>query len=275
MGGFGTMSYAARHPDKFVAAAAFSGALNTNNPGPSGQPDLSVFSGEPDGTWGPRNTEEVRWRAHNPWDLAENLRGLRLTIRTGNGSPGGPYGGGDPIEYQVHAESVDMHDQLEKLGIEHVFEDYGPGGHAWEYWQRDLRRSLPDLMAAFAHPPKRPRAFSFVAVEPSYSVYGWSVQVQRPALEWSRLAGASRAGFSLTGSGSATVRTAPSYRPGARYRIVVRRRDGVTRLTRRAAGDRRLTVALGLGPGNDQQEYREGADTHQYTTTVRFTRIHG
>ena len=32
MGGFGALSYAARHPDLFVAAASFSGAVDTNDP---------------------------------------------------------------------------------------------------------------------------------------------------------------------------------------------------------------------------------------------------
>ena len=37
-------------------------------------------------------TEEVRWRAHNPYDLAENLRGLELWMRTGNGQPSDTFG---------------------------------------------------------------------------------------------------------------------------------------------------------------------------------------
>src|SRR5256885_10862531 len=130
MGGFGAMSYAARHPDEFVAAASFSGAVNTNEYPPTGEPDESTFDGGmPYATWGPRQTQEIRWRAHNPWDLAGNLRGLSLTLRTGNGFPGRPYGGRAPIENYVHQASLDVHERLTQLGIKHVWQDYGPGAH--------------------------------------------------------------------------------------------------------------------------------------------------
>src|SRR2546430_7311823 len=130
MGGFGAMTYPARHPDMFVAAASFSGAVNSNEYEPAGEPDESTFDGGlPYATWGPRPTEEVRWRAHNPWDLAENLRGLDLTIRTGNGQSGGPYGRGDPIESYVHQASLDLHNRLVAPHLKHVWDDYGPGRH--------------------------------------------------------------------------------------------------------------------------------------------------
>src|SRR5256714_4209683 len=158
MGGFGAMSYAARHPDEFVAAASFSGAVNTNEFPPTGEPDESTFdAGAPYATWGPRQSEEVRWRAHNPWDLAANLRGLSLTIRTGNGQPGGPYGGGDPVEAYAHQASVDLHTTLAQLPIRDVCGADGPGGHAWPYWTRDPKRTPPGPMAAFP-PPAAPPA---------------------------------------------------------------------------------------------------------------------
>src|SRR5438270_13253936 len=71
MGGFGSMSYAARHPDLFVAAAAFSGAVDSNRPAGAADDALTgLDGGHPGDLWGPRLTQEVRWRAHNPWDLA-------------------------------------------------------------------------------------------------------------------------------------------------------------------------------------------------------------
>ena len=120
--------YAARHPDLFAAAAAFSGAVDSTNP--------AIQALTPPGTYGPFATQEIRWRGKNPVDLAANLRGLRLTMRTGNGSPGGPFGGGDGVEYVVHKASVALHGRLGALGIPHVWDDYGPGGHLWPYWRR-------------------------------------------------------------------------------------------------------------------------------------------
>jgi S-formylglutathione hydrolase FrmB len=256
MGGFGAMTYPARHPDLFVAAASFSGAVNTNDFQPTGEPDESSFDGsQPYATWGPRQTEEVRWRGHNPWDLAENLRGLHLTLRTGNGQPGGPYGGGDPVEAYVHQASTDLHNQLSQLGIAHVWDDYGPGGHAWPYWQRDLKETLPDIMATFAHPPAPPSPFTFTAIEPTYDVYGWHVAIDRPPLEFSRLEGASRHGFTVAGSGSATVVTPSLFRPGATYPVTIAGREGRTT----ADGQGRLHLGLALGPGNPAQQYTPAA----------------
>jgi S-formylglutathione hydrolase FrmB len=270
MGGFGAMTYPARHPGMFVAAASFSGAVNSNEYPPTGEPDESTFDlGPPYATWGPRQTEEVRWRAHNPWDVAANLRGLKLTVRTGNGQPGGPYGGGDPVEAYVHQTSVDLHAKLAQLGIPHVWEDYGPGGHAWPYWQRDLKRTLPAIMAAFAHPPAAPSPFTFAAVEPRYRIYGWRVAIARPALEFSRIEKASRRGFTLTGSGSGTVVTAPLFHAHRVYKVTV----GKT--VRRIAAGRhgRLLISVPLGPGNQYQEYTAAAQAigaKVFHTTVRI-----
>jgi hypothetical protein len=265
------MSYAARHPDMFVSASAFSGAVDTNSPGvqPVTQASgLSDGSHTPGAIYGLRSTDEVRWRAHNPWDLAGNLRGLSLTLRTGNGAPGGPGGdSGDPVEAEVHNESVNMHNRLVALKLPHVWDDYGAGGHAWYYWKRDLRETLPGIMSTLAHPPKPPAPFSFSAVEPGYSVYGWRVSIKRPALEFSELRGASSRGFRLLGSGTATVRTARYYKPHS----VVRATIGTKKKGLRAGRYGRVTVTVPLGPGNPYQQYTpeaSAAGTKIFTTKV-------
>ena len=180
MGGFGSLSYAARQPDSFAAAASFSGAVDSVNP--------AIQAVTPEDTYGPFATQEIRWRGKNPVDLAANLRGLRLVLRTGNGAPGGPFGGADGIEQVVHQAGVTLHGRLRALGIPHVWDDYGPGGHSWPYWQRDLRETLPALMRTFAHPRSPPAPFTYRSIEPTYEIYGWRVRIRRPALEWSRAA---------------------------------------------------------------------------------------
>jgi len=73
---------------------------------------------QPDAIWGPRAVDEVYWRTHKPWDLAGNLRGMTLSIRTGNGQhPPGESGPPDPIEGAVHDMSVSLHGRLGALGI--------------------------------------------------------------------------------------------------------------------------------------------------------------
>ena len=213
MGGFGTMSYAARHPDLFSSASSFSGAVDTNVLDPAAPTGLDVLTvpeeqKPPGSIWGPRATEEVRWRGHNPWDLAENLSTVRLTVRTGNGQPGGEFGGGpDPLEVYVHEQSVNFHNRLALLGKDHVWDNYGPGAHQWPYWQKDLVLTLPSILEEFAAPPVADPAFTYKSIEPEYSVYGWTVTLDRPVLEFSTLT--VRPGrFSLTGTGRAVV-TAP------------------------------------------------------------------
>jgi S-formylglutathione hydrolase FrmB len=252
MGGDGAMKYAAKHPDLFVAAHAFSGAVDLNVLAP-------VLEQGP--ARGPYATQEVRWRGGNAWDLAENLRGLRLALRTGNGSPGGPLGDGpwpnglDPIEAGVHLANESLHRRLRQLRIPHIWDDYGPGGHTVPYWNRDLRLSLPVLMRTFANPPPRPRLVHLRATEPRYSVYGWKVRLRRRVLEFSELARAHRGGFQLTGSGTATVRTPRLYEPAARYRVVMRRRGAARRTFVRADRRGRLTIRLTLGRDNRFQQY--------------------
>ena len=148
-GGFGTMSLAAQHPDVFVSASSYSGAVDLIHNAPV-VPIISseavADGGGPDDVFGNRVADEIVWRAHNPWDLAANLRGLSLSVQTGNGERG-PYDSGglgiDPIEQQVHEMNVSFHDRLDALGVTHRWQDYGPGNDSWPYWQRDLRETLP------------------------------------------------------------------------------------------------------------------------------------
>jgi S-formylglutathione hydrolase FrmB len=276
MGGFGTFSYAARHPDLFTAALSLSGAVDTTLV-PSVIDAIPIADGGKAGSlWGPFATDEVRWRAHNPVDLAENLRGLALWLRTGNGRPGGPLGGGptvDAIEGGVEVMAKNVHRRLQDLNIPHVFDDYGPGQHLWPYWNRGLKQTLPAIMARFRKAAKPPARVTFNAVEPRYSVYGWSVSVDRPALEFSRLANAGRRGFTLSGSGAATVTTAPLFAPRHLYRIAERVSGSTLWGTERASARGRLRIVVALGPGNRGQEFTAGARTRVFMTRVAIAPV--
>jgi S-formylglutathione hydrolase FrmB len=162
MGGFGAMSYAARHPGLFVFAGSYSGAVDIVNNAPVAAVigfEAPADGGKPGDQFGDRVVNESVWRAHNPWDQAARLRGLVLTVHTGNGQPG-PYDDRgrplDLIEQQVREMSLSFHRRLVALGIPHRWDDYGGGTHSWPYWQRDLREDLPSMMATFAHPPPAP-----------------------------------------------------------------------------------------------------------------------
>ena len=134
MGGYGSMMLAARHPDLFSAAASLSGAVDSNLAANGAVLSMSsTFDGAaPDAIYGPRATQEVRWRGHNPTDLAANLRDLDLQVRTANGVPNPAIGEGQGgpvdtascvVEGGVHMASVDLHEALGGLGIPHTWKD--------------------------------------------------------------------------------------------------------------------------------------------------------
>lgn len=176
MGGFGAIHYAARHPDEFGFAAAFSGAVDIRHPGIGRVVRVSpeIMGGTRGDIFGDHVADEARWRAANPVDLAANLATVEVELRTGNGGKGGPFGdlpGDDTQEVGVSQATANLHRRLDELGIDHVYDDYGPGAHAWPYWNDALRRSLPRILAADDRRPV-PERVTHVAWEPAFSVWG-------------------------------------------------------------------------------------------------------
>lgn len=270
MGGHGAFAYAAKYPDLFGSASAISPALDSNTT--AGGPVLdggAAFDSSPPGSvWGPRATEEVRWRGHNPVDLAENLGNAELFIRTGNGhEPGSPVFT-DLFEWGVHEMAVNMHNELKRFDIPHEFTDYGPGGHSQEEFQRSVRILMPKQVALLQKPARTVTRFSYRSIDPAFSAFDWQVNVEREVIEFTRLGEVSEAGFRLSGSGRATVITAPWYRPGAGYVFTV---DGTSQ-TAQADSEGRLRLELDLGPSRTIQQYRPGSpDGFLRTITVTIT----
>jgi S-formylglutathione hydrolase FrmB len=279
-GGFCSMSYAARHPDMFETALAFSGApdiaydteaqllvtpvINATETVLDHVPANSIF--------GPRLTEEVNWAAHDPTTLAGNLRGMNLFTYTGNGFPGPldhglPNGGSNLIEGGVEILTRLFHHRLQALGIPSFYDDYGGGTHSWPYWARDLRESIGPIMADFRHPVPAPRAITFTAAENSYQAFGWRVTMHRAVEEFSTLKDASTTGFTLEGSGSATVVTPGRYVPGRRYTVTVGSQAEHERADRRG----HLMIEVPLGPSDTTQEYPLGGPP--LGTTVHTTQV--
>jgi S-formylglutathione hydrolase FrmB len=287
-GGFCSMSYAARHPDLFQTALSYSGApdiawdpqaqalaepvIEATAVGLDGEPAFSMF-GDP-------VTEELNWHAHDPATLAANLRGMNLLMYTGNGLPGpldtGLNPAGSLIEGGVSELTLLFHNRLQALGIPSLYDPYGPGTHSWPYWARDLSWSICPIMNDFAHPLAAPSPVYYTTAAPAYSVFGWSVAIDRAAGEMSTLSGATAAGFALAGSGTATVTTPAGYKRHTRYRITVSDGAGTATTTERAGANRRLTIHLSLGPSNPAQEYTAQAaldgGTKVYAASVRISR---
>ncbi|MFA1545372.1 alpha/beta hydrolase [Actinomadura chokoriensis] len=157
MGGLGALAYAARHRGLFRAAASFSGPVHTLYRDPSGLdvPDLvelGVAIGAPSldwtDVWGDPEEQRVVWRQHNPYDLAGRLAGVRLHVSAGDGRQG-PHDavpGTDVLESLACTVSREFAGKLGKLGIP-VTTHFYPGTHTWPYWRRELRATLPVLLA--------------------------------------------------------------------------------------------------------------------------------
>jgi S-formylglutathione hydrolase FrmB len=282
MGGFGAMSYASRHPDLFGAAASFSGADDLTYPPDATEPISTVVvaacaegeGGSEFSTFGSHTTEELNWRAHDPPQLAVNLKHTKLYLYTGNGQPGPldpPGTTVDEIEVLAQQSTVDFHNVLESMGIHSFYDDYGPGTHTFPYWARDFRDVLPKFMADFARNALPPATFAYTTDADSYSIYGWGVRMHRTAAEFSTLDVLGARGFTLSGSGSATVVTGPDYQPLSSQVVEIRSGSEKRTESSRADGVGRLRIVVPLGPANPFQEYSATAiqaGTHVFTTQV-------
>jgi diacylglycerol O-acyltransferase / trehalose O-mycolyltransferase / mycolyltransferase Ag85 len=155
MGGLGALTYTARHPGLFAAAASFSGIVHTRLSGDESRSYLGLIDSEgeqPYALWGAPTVDQQIWAAHNPYDLAQNLLTTPLFISVGNGQPGPLNLGGSPdrIEEALHAENVAYRTRLTQLGAAATFDFYGRGSHDWPYWQRELHGAWPILTNALA-----------------------------------------------------------------------------------------------------------------------------
>ncbi len=288
-GGFCSLSYAARHPDLFGTALGYSGApdiyydpdARVGAEGVINATEVGLDHVAPNTFFGNPVTDGINWAAHDPATLAENLRSTRMYMYWGNGQPG-PFDspstgllGAIGIEGMIWRDNNDFQARLDSLGIPAYFDDYGPGTHSWPYWTRDLGWSIDKVMSDFANPAPAPSPFTYTSADDSYALYGWRVAMHRTAREFSTLTAARRS-FSLAGSGSGTVTTAPLYRPRTRYRITLSG-DRVAKhsLVIRAGRAGRLHIAVPLGPSNPYQQDTAQADatgTAVYTTNVRIGR---
>jgi S-formylglutathione hydrolase FrmB len=270
MGGYGSMMFAARHPDLFAAAASLSGAVDSNLPANGTVLSMSsTFDGAaPDAIYGPRATQEVRWGGHTPTDLAANLRGLDLQVRTANGIPN-PSIGERPdsadtpsciVEKGVQMASVDLHQQLDALRIPHLWKDYGPGCHTVPNFQREVLDTLAVFERVLANPRRPPAEFDYRSIEPHFDVWGWHVDADPArALEFLRVQ-ADRGGLELEGSGRTAVTTP------ARYRGL--KAVDVNGTPTAVGGDGRLDFTVDLGAADTDQQYTPAAKTNVQSRKV-------
>ena len=253
-GGFGAMTYAARHPDLFSSAASFSGA-----PEIARDPEMAVGANavisatamglngtQPEAMFGNVVTNRTNWLGHDPASLVENLRATSLHLWTATGLNGEydpePNPGATGIEALTHESSQKFHDHLVEAGVPSDYTDYTYGTHTWPYWTRDLQQYVPRMMQDFAQ-PTTPQQVSYESIDQTWSQWGWTVSVDRAsAQEFSQLDKADAAGFALSGTGSGTVTTPAFYRPRTVKQVTI----GDTQQTVVVGRDGRLQLAVPL-----------------------------
>lgn len=264
MGGFGSMVYAARHPDLWVAAAELSGAVDVADLTIAEAAVLEALGYGDDRRWGPYLTHEATWRGHNPPDLAGNLRWTDLFLRTGTGvlCPGD-----EADDVFLEAGVFVMHQgftpRLSLAGVPYDYVFRPCGTHSFLYWQADMAEWLPRLMDTFGSPPPAPTVFDYRTTDAAWSLYDWSFAVDRPAVEFVDLTSVSPDGLTARGSGPLAVTTPPSYESGATYRLTTNQAGAVT-VPVGVAPDLELTVPSGAPPG--ATDVRAGDDGR-----LRFT----
>nr|WP_093848829.1 alpha/beta hydrolase family protein [Streptomyces pini] len=166
-GGYGAVKYAARRPGMFDAAASFGGFLH-----PLQYPEAVSGGAEYLGVpwrriWGDPVRQRRVWERNDPYHLAERLRGTRVHIAAGDGTPGAldpPGTEPDPdipgladlaplyqdevislTEAVMGDESRTVARRLHEAGV-HVTTHFYRGTHSPPYWERELRRVLPVLL---------------------------------------------------------------------------------------------------------------------------------
>jgi diacylglycerol O-acyltransferase/trehalose O-mycolyltransferase len=157
MGGFGTLTYAERHPDLFTGVASFSG-------GPLNKVALTLMlTLKKDlARWGDLNPAAADWDIYDPVKLIDRLKGKALYFSYGNGTPG-PLDPPERTDLDELEKTVGVGNDafvaaLEEAGIPATVNAYGPGTHSWPYWERELHAALPMLLQAVGATSSSPSA---------------------------------------------------------------------------------------------------------------------
>lgn len=155
-GGYGAIMMAAHYPGTYVAAASYSGLLNTTYPGmPAVMRAIVARENiQPDALWGDPLHNIQLWNDDNPYAHAVNLRWTSLFISCGDGKgTAGVKPGtqdvqlGQSLEQAIQPQNVAFADRLGVLGIPVRTDIYSGGVHNWSSWKGAFAASWPMLAA--------------------------------------------------------------------------------------------------------------------------------
>jgi hypothetical protein len=270
MGAGGALIQGFRHPDRFAFIGALSPYVDVvEDPvlGPSLWAAYTRGQGYPSPT-----QDEIAFRGFNPADLASAIVGIDTEVVVilgdgcvANGSracaedgflDGFPAAAGQEIPLRANGDREVPQLIEQGVPITYIQREGTHGTINQDGYERWL---LPRLNATFAREVAEPARFSYKAVDPAFSVWGWDVAVDRPNVEFLSLLGARTDGREvlLAGTGTATVTTPATFASGRTYEVVVEPIGGDPATQQVTADDDgRLTVTTPLGPTRDIDERR-------------------
>jgi enterochelin esterase-like enzyme len=251
-GGYGSMHFAAKAPDRFVAAGGMSSNL-----------DALSFEGLGDAASSPAYRH-----GSLPVDLAGNLDGIDLVLDIGTicltdrARDNCLTWAFEQVFLPANREFVGRLEELRGGGDGALDYRETEGGHSWNWWPLWLReRHLPFLLARASDPrpasqsPVPPAArpgFRYRSIASGFSVWGYDVRVDRAVREFLDLRDVGAEGLTVQGSGLVTIRTAPVYVAGRTYRI-----SGAGGPEERVVSDAggRIELTVDLGPSHTYEQY--------------------
>ncbi|HOW30896.1 MAG TPA: alpha/beta hydrolase family protein [Bacteroidales bacterium] len=142
MGGFGTLNFALKYPEKFAACVAFSAAIFSEESLMS--TDEKGWSWILGSLYGPYKEGTARFTEHyrknNPFDVTtakgkDAYRDLRIMIDCGD-------------DDFLTDDNCRLHIHLNKLGVRHEFR-MRDGAHTWVYWRDNLPEGLKFIGQSF------------------------------------------------------------------------------------------------------------------------------
>lgn len=185
MGGTAAMTLASRNPGFAKFVASYSGLLTLTTLGMPQAVQYSMRGAggyDSDAMWGPATDAE--WASHDPYALAEKLKGASLYVSSGSGLagvhdiPSGIPGvstnwEGMALEVLSRFSSQQFVAKLNKLSIP-VSVNYRPSGtHSWPYWDFEMRQSWPQAAAALGVEAAKPECAAAGAILPVALSKSW------------------------------------------------------------------------------------------------------
>ena len=181
MGGTAAMTLAARNPGFYKFAASFSGILQMTSLGM--QPAIQ-FAMRDAGSYDSQKMyglpSNPAWREHDPYLLAEQLRGTSVYISSGNGVVG-PHDkpsdlpllatnySGVGLELLSRVTSQQFASELNRKGVPGQAVYRPSGTHTWPYWQFEMTQAWPQAASALGLSEDRPACRTSCEIKKVYT----------------------------------------------------------------------------------------------------------